>query len=130
VKTRIEIPPNVHEPQPLPLLCEWCSAELTSPQLVACSTSHRLKRWRYLHGVSGADGRLETPPEGSPLLRGGLKPLRGSEARSNGAGGLQVSFEKAVRVLQGPPLFCGERAAREAMVLALSDRQRERLEGR
>ena len=47
--------------------------------------------------------------------------------RRRSAGGLQVSFKKALDALTGPPLYASPEAAEAALVGALSERQRTRL---
>lgn len=115
-------------------VCEWCGRPLSVKQVVACSSSHRLKRWRWLNGIpiSPASG-VEQPPGGSPLLLGHVHRRAARERRSYGAGGLQVSYRKAVKVLADR---CGGgdpeslRWAEDVLQKALSERQRERLEAR
>lgn len=114
-------------------ICEWCSAPLTGNQIVSCSPSHRLKRWRWLHGipVSPSVG-VERPPSGSPLLDGpwaSERRLYGAKGASRvSTSGLQVAVGRMLVSLQGPPAYLSEWSARAHVAGALSERQRQRFE--
>jgi hypothetical protein len=107
-------------------VCEWCGCPLNEKQVVACSTSHRLKRHRWLHGIRDAQGRLERPPEGSVLLMGSAA-VRAGECRSNGsrAGSPQANARAMVEVLVHD-LNVPVSEARRLVGKAVPVRQRER----
>jgi hypothetical protein len=114
--------------------CDWCGHDLPADapeSKETCDAKCRNKRHRFRHGVTAADGTIEPPPPGSPLLA--------REARSNGAkkaSGLQVSYPKALDAATklarrlGASEVEAPKWARAFMVEALPAKQLERLEAR
>lgn len=110
-------------------VCEWCSAPLNANQLVACGSSHRLKRWRWLNDIPVSPyGGVEQPPAGSVLLNGS-GGLGAFERHENGSqSGLQVSFPKALRILtEDLAPFVEPGRVEAALLRALPERQLARL---
>jgi hypothetical protein len=112
-------------------VCEWCGDPLAADaphNKVTCGDSHRARRHRWLHGVPRADGTIEAPPAGSPLLYGRETRANGAKRHSNPSG-LQVPYRKALQVLTAElGGFVESRRVEAALRKALPAKQRERLE--